>query len=262
MKGYYRKSRKDADGSLKRYWGPVYIDKMLLQEAKRRKKSLAMRWTNYRKAYEMVPGSWVIESLNMIGIAKNVVNVLGKTIKWWRVELTCGAETLGEVPIKREIFHRDVLSPLLFVIALIPLTRIVRTANPGYEFRTGETKNHLLFMDDLKLYSKSERVLDSFSHTVRIFSEEIGMQFGIDKCVMLVMKKENIVKSNGIQLPKDKVIKSLEKGESSKYLGVLEADEVMVNEMTDKGKKECYRRVRKVLETTLNSGDVFKAINI
>ena len=88
------------------------------------------------------------------------------------------------------------------------------------------------------------------------------MQFGIDKCVMLVMKKENIVKSNGIQLPKDKVIKSLEKGESSKYLGVLEADEVMVNEITDKGKKECYRRVRKVLETTLNSGDVFKAINI
>ena len=40
------------------------------------------------------------------------------------------------------------------------------------------------------------------------------MQFGIDKCAMLVMKKEKIVKSDGIQLPNDEVIKSLEEGES------------------------------------------------
>ena len=44
-------------------------------------------------------------------------------------------------------------------------------------------------MDDLKLYSKSEKALDSLIQTVRIFSEDIGMQFGIDKCAMLVMKK-------------------------------------------------------------------------
>ena len=57
-----------------------------------------------------------------------------------------------------------------------------------------------------------------------------------------------------------KVIKSLER-ESYKYLGVLEADEVMVNEMKDKVKKEHQRRVRKVLKTKLNSGNVFKDIN-
>ena len=150
-------------------------------------------------------------------------------------------------------------SPLLFVIALIPLTHILGTANPGYEIQTGETINHLLFMDDFTLYSKSEKALDSLIQTVRIFS--IGMQFEIDKCAMLVMKKGKIVKSDGIQLPNDKVIKSLEEGESYKYLGVLEADVVIVNEMKDKVKKEYYRRVRKVLETKLNTGNVFKAIN-
>ena len=36
-------------------------------------------------------------------------------------------------------------------------------------------------MDDLKLYSKSGRVLDSLIQTARTFSEDIGMQFGIDK---------------------------------------------------------------------------------
>ena len=116
-------------------------------------------------------------------------------------------------------------------------------------------------MDDLKLYSKSEKALDSLIQTVTIFSKDIGMQFGIDKCAMLVMKKGRIVKSDGIQLPNDKVIKTLEEGQSYKYLGLLEAGEVMVNGMKDKVKKEYYRRVRKVLETKLDSGNVFKAIN-
>ena len=99
-------------------------------------------------------------------------------------------------------------------------------------------------MDDLKLYSKSEKALYSLIHTVKIISEDIGMQFRIDKCVILLTKNRKIVKSGGIQLPNDKIIKSLEEGESCKYLGGLEADEVMVNEMKSKVKKKCYGRVR------------------
>ena len=83
---------------------------------------------------------------------------------------TCGSEKLGEVPIKREIFQGNAPSPLLFVIAVKTLTHILRTANPGYEFQTGETINHLLFVDDLKLYSKSENALNSLIQTVRTFS--------------------------------------------------------------------------------------------
>ena len=86
----------------------------------------------------------------------------------------------------------------LFVIARIPLTHILRTANPGYEFRTGKTINHLVFMDDLKLYSKTEKALDSLIQTKIIFSEDFGMQFGTDKCAMLVKKMGKIVKSDSI----------------------------------------------------------------
>ena len=82
-------------------------------------------------------------------------------------------------------------------------------------------------MGDLKLYSKSERALDSVIEAVKIFSQDIRMQFAINKCAMLVMKKGKIVKSDDIQFPNDKVINSLEEGESNKYLGVLEVDEVI-----------------------------------
>ena len=55
-------------------------------------------------------------------------------------------------------------------------------------------------MDDLKLYTRSEKRLDSLVQTVRVFSEDIGMEFGIKKCVMLVMEKGKFVKSVSIEL--------------------------------------------------------------
>ena len=79
-----------------------------------------------------------------------------------RVELTCGNQNLGEVFIKRGIFQEDSLSPLLFVICLIPLSHILRNMNQEYHFEKEHQKiSHLLFMDDLKLYASSQKALDS-----------------------------------------------------------------------------------------------------
>ena len=117
------------------------------------------------------------------------------------------------------------------------MTRILRTANPEYELGTGEIINNQLFMDNLKMYSKRESVLDCFIQTVRIFREDNGIKFWIDKGDMLMMKNMKIVKSDGSELPNEKVIKLLEERESCKYLGLLEADELMVNKIKDKVKK-------------------------
>ena len=48
-------------------------------------------------------------------------------------------------------------------------------------------------MDDLKLYSRSEKGLDSLVQIVRVFSEDIGIGFDIEKCAMLVMEKAEIL---------------------------------------------------------------------
>ena len=102
----------------------------------------------------------------------------------------------------------------MFVLALIPLSLILRKAKAAYEFSGSEEKiNHLLFMDDLKFYSRNEKELDSLVQTIRIFSKGIGMEFGIEKCAVLVIEKGKIVKLVGIELPDGKVIKSLQEGE-------------------------------------------------
>ena len=90
--------------------------------------------------------------------------------------------------------------------------------------------------------------MDSLVQTIRVFSEDIGMEFGIEKCTMLIMEKGKIVKSVGIELPDDKVINSLQEGESYKYLGILEADKVLEKKIKLNVSKEYIRRLRKVLK--------------
>ena len=59
-----------------------------------------------------------------------------------------------------------------------------------YQFGTQRPSiNYLRFMDDPKLYAKDEKQLDSLVNTVQIFSLDIGMEFDIDKCRILVMKR-------------------------------------------------------------------------
>jgi len=61
---------------------------------------------------------------------------------------------MGDVEIHRGIFQGDSLSPLLFVISLMPLSYLLRKTNKGYSLRGFPLKvNHLLYLDDIKLYT-------------------------------------------------------------------------------------------------------------
>ena len=163
--------------------------------------------------------------------------------------------------IRRGIFQGDSLSPLLFVLVMIPLTLVLRQTKASYKLKKGGKKvNQLLFMDDLKLFAKNEDQIDNLVNKVRIFSEDIKMEFGLPKCGMLIMKRGKVVKSEGISMPDGKMMRNIEEG-GYKYLEILEADGVKHEEMKDQIKKEYIRRVRNILKSKLNGGNIILAIN-
>ena len=43
-------------------------------------------------------------------------------------------------------------------------------------------------MDNMKIFDQNEKELVFLIQTIRIFSQDIGMEFGIEKCTMLVIK--------------------------------------------------------------------------
>ena len=87
------------------------------------------------------------------------------------------------------------------------------------------------------------------------------MEFRISKCSTLTMKRGIKLKSEGVQLPNDEFIKNIEEGQRYKYLRILEADRFKNLEMTEKVRKEYFRRIKKTLKAKLKYCDVATAIN-
>ena len=98
-------------------------------------------------------------------------------------------------------------------------------------------------------------------NTVRIFGNDISMEFGISKCAILIMKKGKYKNSDGIKLPDQQQIQEVDVTKGYKYLGVLEADGIKDKLMKEAITKEYYRRIRKILKSKLNGRNIISAIN-
>ena len=95
----------------------------------------------------------------------------------------------------------------------------------------------------------------------RIYSEDIGMEFGIEKCALLVMKSGKRHLTDGIELPNQDKIRMLAENETYKHIGILEADTIKQVEMKNKIQKEYLKRTRKLIETKLSSRNLIRGIN-
>ena len=101
-------------------------------------------------------------------------------------------------------------------------------------------------MDDLKTYAKTESQQTGLLNIVKTFSDDIKMEFGLDKCAKATFKRGKLTETFDLQLDTE-----LEQENTYKYLGV---DEVIQHaKMKEKVRKEYYRRVRMVLKTELNA---------
>ena len=91
-----------------------------------------------------------------------------------------------------------------------------------------------MYMDNIKLFAKNEKELETLIQMVRIYSQDIGMEFGIEKCAILAMKSGKQHKTEWVELPNQVVIRML---------------------------REKLRRTRKLLEIKLYSRNLVKGRN-
>ena len=178
-------------------------------------------------------------------------------MKNWSWVLT--AESLAGVKIQRVIFQGNALSPLLFLISMMLLCHILRKCAGGYKLTKLQEKiNHLMYLNDIKLFAKNKKELRTLVQTVRIYSQFIGMEFGIGKCAILIIRYEIRHMMEGIELLNQGKIRTLEEKETYKYLGILKVDTI---KEVEKIKKEYFGRTRKLLETKLYNRNLIKEKN-
>ena len=239
----------------------LLIDKTILRKCKNRKVNLAMTWIDYRKTYDLIPHSWILKCTRITGVSENIMQMVKNSMQNWKTMLTSAGKELAQVHIRRGIFQGDSLSPLLFVICLIPMSLVLRKVRAVYSFGNHKPKvNHLLFMDDMKLFGRSSVEIDKLVSTVYLVSAYMRMEFGIRKSGVLVLKKGKVVDSDGVQLPNRERMQSVEE-EGYKYLEILEVDDLQHTVMKERFFAEYFRRLKKVLSSKLNGQNVIRAIN-
>ena len=97
------------------------------------------------------------------------------------------------IQIRRGIFQGDSLSPLLFCIALIPLTNELNRADCGYQVHGTERKiSHLLYMNDLKLLGRNENDSKNEIKIVNTISKDLNMNFGLEKCERIRLRRGRV----------------------------------------------------------------------
>ena len=249
----------------------LLINKAILEDCKRRQRNLSMAWIDYKKAFDSVPHSWILRCLELYNINGEIRAFLGHQMTKWKTNITLnhseGQIVVPDVKIQRGIFQGDSLSPLLFCLAIDPLSKILKDHDIGYDLNKGRPKkerkrlNHLLFMDDLKLYAETDQKLSQLIEEVYKFSNDISMEFGLDKCSKCTIKKGKKVASENIQLDDENCIEDLAGDSTYKYLGIEENNGIEHKKMREKVKREYINRLKKICKSELTPKNKITAIN-
>ena len=148
-------------------------------------------WIDYKNAYDSVPYSWLTEMLDLYKIDKHTKNFIKLLMPNWRTKIhlpyTSGCVSTDWITFLRGIFQGSSLSPLLFFLALAPIRNILKRNNVGYKISKRKV-NNLLYIDDLKVYTKGATDMERCRALIEQFSDDIKMSFGLYKCAVLHVK--------------------------------------------------------------------------
>ena len=157
----------------------LLIDQMVLEDARSRHRNLVVAWIDFRKAFDSISHEWLLTMLELYRFSAATVECIRSLLPSWRTRLMLPDGTLNRsLTIKRGIFQGDSLSPLLFCLALNPISMELQQAGAGYGCGPPGARrpvSHLWYMDDLKLFAPNQQQLSSMSTLVASIAGDFGL---------------------------------------------------------------------------------------
>jgi hypothetical protein len=241
----------------------LIIDSLIHKYAASNKQNLHCTYIDYKKAFDSIPHSWLIRILQIYKIDPVLINFLQKTMKLWKTTLHLNQTKTREIYIKKGIYQGDSLSPLWFCLALNPISHMLRRNQAGYRLKHDNEEtciSHLIYMDDIKLYSKTETEMNTLIDTTVEFSRDINMQFGFDKCRTIHIVKGK-VRPGDYAVDDTESITAMESDELYKYLGYQQSKGINHIQIKKALTAEYKKRVNSICKSQLTSKHLIKAIN-
>ena len=117
--------------------------------------------------------------------------------------------------------------------------------------------NHLLYVDDIRLYAATNNQLQEFLRLTQTFSRDIKMVFGIEKCKTLCTAKGKLEMRN-FTTENDDTLEATNDDDMYRYLGYMQAKQIKHVRMKQKLGEEYLNRTKSILKTKLNGKNKLK----
>lgn len=242
----------------------LVIDGAVVNQVRKSNRNLSVAWIDYKKAFDSIPHSWLLKVLCIYKVHPQVIEVLKHCMKTWRTRLMVPGEKspcTGEISIRRGIFQGDAFSPKWFCIGLNPLSRMLRNLAAGYKVTPTHKVTHLFYVDDLKTFAANKEQQKTQLETVKRFSDDICMEFGVDKCAVVQVKGGEVQEPEVVTLMCGTAIQALGKEDAYKYLGIHQLLGTDVVETRKVIQKKVVERVVKLCKAMLSGKNLINAIN-
>lgn len=247
----------------------LIIDNIIMNQASNKQRNIHTVFVDYKKAYDSVPHDWLIKVLRLYKINDIIISFLETVMKSWCTKIyatsTTSKITTDRIPIKRGIFQGDTLSPIWFCLSVNPLSTLLNDMKMGFEIKTSNQEgfriSHLLYMDDLKIYSGTKKGLHEQIQITEKFSNDICMEFGVDKCKIQSMTRGKLISDTTYTTTTSERITAMEYNEYYKYLGMQQHKMIDHTHIKEYLTNEFVKRLKSVLKSALNSRNITMAIN-
>uniref|UniRef100_A0A1I7S6I6 Reverse transcriptase domain-containing protein n=1 Tax=Bursaphelenchus xylophilus TaxID=6326 RepID=A0A1I7S6I6_BURXY len=209
-------------------WGCTHasiVDRMVTGSARVDKGipgGLRVLFYDCQKAFDSVLRDHMFKVLEVAKIDRKLLLLMKSlTMNWTvRYELRRSGHTERSNPlrVRRGLLQGDTLSPTWFCLCIAPISKALRDANPGPQFRPIPGRRdgvsvyvgHMFYMDDLKVYCAGERAQVAAERLVPELFSRIGMNINASKSAAASLSGENTTSSLPVLGVKDQY----------KYLGI------------------------------------------
>ena len=111
MDQYMHKAQRGIGGGSRGSKHQLLIGQSVVKDARSRRTNLAMSWIDYKKAYDSVPHSWILECLRLYNIDPRLVPFIRQSVSNWRTTLSANSESIADTTIKSGVIKKMLCHP-------------------------------------------------------------------------------------------------------------------------------------------------------
>jgi hypothetical protein len=250
-------------------WGCTHaliLDQTMIADAlNQQQRPISVAWIDYSKAFDSLPHSYIKWIISALQVPKPLEIFIKSLMNSWKVRYEA-RDPKGKMlrsnylQVKSGVLQGDSFSPLLFCLAMAPISHAINKMKCGYKTAFGRLKNmqielsHLFYMDDLKLYGNSAENLTKMVKKVESISTAINMKMNTKKCAVANFIPKRLREEGEVEPDSSESclgFPSLDEGGLYKYLGIEQVLGMKESEAWDRVEEKCCKTVTQIWSSDL-----------